>query len=76
MSILLQCRHCGDAIGSVAKSDVSETMLGIDTLSQKEHEEMIEYKEDGTMVIQSICEQCEDTLTKYPEFHELHYFIH
>ncbi len=75
MSIVFECRHCANTIGTVSQNDVTDAMLGIDTLTDKEQEEMIHYKGNGDMHIQSICEQCEETLGEHPEFHELHYFI-
>ncbi len=75
MSVVFECRHCSSIIGTVTKQDVTETMLGIHTLTEEEQNEMIHYKENGNMHIQSICEQCEETLGDHPELHALHYFI-
>lgn len=74
-SIVFKCRHCASTIGTVSQQHVTEAMLGIHTLTEEEQNEMIHYKENGNMHIQSICEQCEETLGNYPEFHALHYFI-
>lgn len=75
MSIVFECRHCTHTIGTVSRHDVTDTMLGIDTLTEQEQKEMIHYEGNGTMHVQSICEPCEEMLGNNPELHELHYFI-
>lgn len=75
MSIIMHCRHCENTIGTLPHDPTTERKLGIHTLSKDEQEEMIAYHENGNVYVQSICESCEETLKKYPEFHALPYFI-
>jgi hypothetical protein len=75
MSVVYNCRHCGHVIGEINDQIVDTTILGWNTLSDKEKKEMIEYKSNGDVHIQAICENCEETLGTHPEYHELDYFI-
>lgn len=75
MSIVYKCRHCGHIIGRLDQQVVTTSMLGWDNLSPKDKERMIQYKENGDVHIQSICENCEDSLRQHPDYYELEYFI-
>ena len=75
MSVVYTCRHCGLVIGEINEQVVDTTMLGWNKLSDEEKKEMIQYKSNGDVHIQAICENCEDTLGTHPEYHELDYFI-
>ena len=75
MSIVYKCRHCGHIIGRLDQQVVTTSMLGWDNLSPKDKERMIQYKENGDVHIQSICENCEDSLRQHPVYYELEYFI-
>lgn len=75
MSIIYKCRHCGQHVGELDQSMVETSSLGWDQLSKEEQQEMIHYKENGDVHIQTICESCEATLGAYPEYHELDFFI-
>ncbi|WLV24759.1 anti-sigma-F factor Fin family protein [Aciduricibacillus chroicocephali] len=74
--IYYKCRHCQQEIGKLEKREVDASMLGLHVLSDSEKSEMIEHAESGEMHIRSICDQCESTLKKYPQYYELDYFIH
>jgi len=50
-------------------------MLGWDKLSIKDKEKMIQYKENGDVHVQSICENCEDSLGHHPTYYELEFFL-
>ncbi|MUK88070.1 DUF2757 family protein [Ornithinibacillus sp. L9] len=75
MSIVYKCRHCGDVIGQLEQRVIDTTVLGWDKLSNEDKKEMIEYQANGDVHIQSICENCEESLGHHPEYHELDYFI-
>lgn len=75
MSIVYQCRHCGQTVGEVNQQMVDETMLGLDQLSAADKQEMIDYKENGDVRIKTICESCEAFLGANPHYHELDFFI-
>jgi hypothetical protein len=75
MSIVYSCRHCGKEIGEIKEQVVDTALLGWNKLTDEEKREMIQYKSNGDVKIQAICENCEETLGTHPEYHELDYFI-
>ena len=75
MSVVYTCRHCGHVIGEINEQVIDTTLLGWNKLSDEEKKEMIQYKSNGDVHIQAICENCEETLGAHPEYHELDYFI-
>ncbi|RLL41682.1 DUF2757 family protein [Oceanobacillus piezotolerans] len=75
MSIVYSCRHCGQQIGKLDQKVVDTSILGFNQLSVKEKEEMIHYQDNGNILVKSICESCEESLGRYPEYHELDFFI-
>jgi hypothetical protein len=75
MSVVYTCRHCGHVIGEINEQVVDASILGWNNLSDKDKKEMIQYKSNGDIHIQAICENCEETLGIHPEYHELDYFI-
>ncbi|HLR51936.1 MAG TPA: anti-sigma-F factor Fin family protein [Candidatus Avamphibacillus sp.] len=75
MSIVYKCRHCGHQIGELDQRIVDTSWLGWDQLSIEDKKEMIHYKEDGNIQIDTICESCEETLEEHPQYHELDFFI-
>jgi hypothetical protein len=75
MAIVYTCRHCGQKIGKLEEKVVDTSVLGLQHLTKEEKEEMIHYAENGDMIIQAICENCEETLSQHPHYHELDYFI-
>jgi hypothetical protein len=75
MSIIYNCRHCGQEIAKLDQKMIDTTMLGLDQLSMKEKEEMIQYKDNGDVDVQTICEDCQETLGHHPHYHELDFFI-
>src|SRR5690625_4705373 len=75
MSIVYKCRHCGHVIGTIEQQIVETSMLGWDILSPEDRQDMIHYQQNGDIHIKAICENCEDSLGRHPEYHELDYFI-
>lgn len=75
MSIVYKCRHCGHVIGKLNQEIVSTTRLGLDELSSEEKKEMIQHQNNGDVYIQTICESCEESLGRHPQYHELDFFI-
>lgn len=76
MSIIYKCRHCGHTIGSLKHRSVTTSMLGLDQLSAQDQKRMIQYKDNGDVHIQAICESCETSLVTHPDYYELEYFLH
>ncbi|MFD2761406.1 anti-sigma-F factor Fin [Lentibacillus juripiscarius] len=75
MPIIYQCRHCGHKIGQLDQQMVDASMLGLDQLSVEDRQDMVNYQENGDIQIKSICESCEESLGKNPQYHELDHFI-
>jgi len=75
MSIDYKCRHCEHVIGQLDRENITESQLGINELSTDDKKEMIQYQSNGDIHIQTICENCEDSLGKHPQYHELDYFL-
>lgn len=76
MSIIYKCRHCGHRIGSLEHQIVTTSMLGWDKLNTQDKQRMIQYKDNGDVHIQAICESCESSLDEHPNYYELEYFLH
>ncbi|MEI5909497.1 anti-sigma-F factor Fin family protein [Bacillus spongiae] len=76
MAIHYHCRHCGVKLGSIANSVISAEQLGLHKLSDKERQEMVTYQQNGDVEIQSICEDCQESLQRNPEYHGLDYLLH
>lgn len=75
MSIVYQCRHCGQVVGEVDQQMVDEAMLGLDKLSGADKQDMIDYQKNGDVQVKTICESCEASLGANPHYHELDFFI-
>ncbi|RKQ33030.1 anti-sigma-F factor Fin family protein [Oceanobacillus halophilus] len=75
MSIVYNCRHCGNEIGKLENQIIDTSMLGFDHLSMEEKKEMIQYQSNGDIHVKTICESCEETLGQHPHYHELDFFI-
>lgn len=75
MAIIYKCKHCKHVIGEIGQHIISTSMLGWDQLSVREREKMIQYKENGDVHVQTICENCEESLGQHPAYYELDYFL-
>lgn len=75
MSIHYRCRHCRTNIGHIEEINVDAVKLGLHELSSLERTEMIQYAQDGSMYINSICEDCHEALQRNPNFYENDTFI-
>ncbi|MCF3944468.1 anti-sigma-F factor Fin family protein [Oceanobacillus alkalisoli] len=75
MAIIYQCRHCTQEIGRLEEQVLDAALLGIDRLTAKEKQEMMEYQANGDIKIYAICDTCEAALQEHPHYHELDYFI-
>ncbi|WP_141434183.1 anti-sigma-F factor Fin family protein [Bacillus sp. 03113] len=76
MAIYYHCRHCGVKIGMIDSSYVEIERLGFHKLSDEERKDMISYDGSGNIYIKSICENCQESLQKNPEYYQNDYFIH
>jgi hypothetical protein len=75
MTIHYYCRHCNVQIGEIEQSHINTEQLGFQQLNNQERMDMITYKEDGNIEVKTICEDCQEALERYPEFHSLQTFI-
>ncbi|WP_371069834.1 anti-sigma-F factor Fin [Sediminibacillus sp. JSM 1682029] len=75
MSLVYQCKHCGNEVGKLNQQELDEQQLGFDTLSQDEKREMIQYQANGDVHIKTICENCQASLEQHPHYHELDHFL-
>ncbi|HZG71302.1 MAG TPA: anti-sigma-F factor Fin family protein [Chondromyces sp.] len=76
MAVHYFCRHCGTNVGSLERSDVSAEQIGLHKLTEDERREMVQYHQNGDMEIKTICEDCHESLERYPDYHQNDYLIH
>ncbi|MBG9447908.1 hypothetical protein ABE67_00615 [Cytobacillus firmus] len=76
MAIHYHCRHCGTKIGSIENSSVYSEQLGIHKLNDQERQEMISYDQSGDMHVRAICEDCQESLERNPDYHQQDFIIH
>jgi hypothetical protein len=67
LSIRYVCRCCGMKIGEFDDSQVTETKLGLDSLTPEERALIISKELGGDTVVSIICEYCRDALNQHPE---------
>lgn len=76
MSVIYHCAHCGNVLAKLTGEYYDAEKLGLTMLSEEDQHRLIKMKDNGDVMIQTICECCEETLMTYPEYHRLDYFIH
>jgi len=54
---------------------IDTSLLGFNQLSAEEKQEMIQYRDNGDILVRTICESCQETLGENPQYHELDFFI-
>ena len=75
MALHYYCRHCGVKVGSLDESAVQSEALGFHHLTNEERNDMISYRENGDLHVQTICEDCQVALERNPDDHQYHTFI-
>lgn len=75
MAIKMKCRHCGKSMGEVDEHPRIFDLLS-DQLSVEDSRHMIKEDQDGELMLQLVCETCEETLTHNPSLLENDNFIH
>lgn len=75
VAIHYTCRHCSQRIGTIDAVEVEERELGFQALTNEERLEMIEYDQNGDIIVKAICETCQEALDRNPLFHQLDSFI-
>lgn len=64
------CRHCETEVGSLPFESAQEVLTLINKLGD-EDEQFLTYKDDGTITVRCICEQCEQSLQQFPNYYTL-----
>jgi hypothetical protein len=76
MAIHYHCRHCGTNIGSIDRVSIHSESLGLDKLTVTERQDMVSYDHAGDIHVTAICEDCQETLERNPDYHQYDYLIH
>ncbi|UII56012.1 anti-sigma-F factor Fin family protein [Cytobacillus spongiae] len=76
MAIHYHCRHCGVKIGTIDNMSVYTEKLGLHKLTDEERQDMISYDSTGSLQIKAICEDCQESLQRNPDYHQYDYLIH
>ncbi|ADC49706.1 MULTISPECIES: anti-sigma-F factor Fin family protein [Alkalihalophilus] len=74
MAIHYYCRHCKTNIGQL-ESHTDARSLGFDHLTSNERQDMLSYQTNGDLYVNVVCDDCEEALTRNPDFYELDTFI-
>ncbi len=75
LTIHYHCRHCGVNVGRISEMSVHSEQLGLNTLTDEERLHMVHYQENGDIQVQTICEDCQESLERNPDYHQLDYII-
>jgi hypothetical protein len=75
VAIHYNCRHCGAHVGSLERQSLSSNQLGFESLTQEERKEMLNYDGNGDIHVKTICEDCQESLERNPDYHALHTFL-
>ena len=70
MPLRYKCRHCEREMGQLPV-DASETMNKLHLFEIGEIEEYIHLDAKGVPTVHCICEQCEDSLRRFPHYYSL-----
>ncbi len=70
MAIRYRCRHCNTEIG-VLPFDSEESIRKLHQLNEQDAKEFIRHEQNGDKTVESICEHCEDSLKKFPNYYAL-----
>ncbi|MDQ0273097.1 anti-sigma-F factor Fin family protein [Cytobacillus purgationiresistens] len=76
MAIHYYCRHCDTKLGSIEEKSVHAEHLGFHKLNDEERQDMISYNSSGDMQVKAICEDCQESLERNPDYHQQDFLIH
>lgn len=76
MAIHYFCRHCGYKVGSLSQVSLHSEQVGLHKLSDEDRMDMVSYEENGDIHIKTICEDCQESLSRNPDYHQSDYLIH
>lgn len=74
MTIRFRCRHCEAEMGVLASSS-NETIRKLHQFEIGEVDDYIETTKDGDTVVHCICEHCEDSLRRFPDYYALNKWL-
>ncbi|OEC02333.1 hypothetical protein GY31_08005 [Lysinibacillus sphaericus] len=74
MAIRYRCRHCEVEIGTLP-FDADDTIRKLHIFELGEADDYVEKNQQGETTVHCICEQCEDSLRQYPDYHALNKWI-
>lgn len=74
MSVRYRCRHCEVEIGRLP-FDADDTIRKLHIFELGEADDYVEKDQHGLTTVHCICEQCEDSLKQYPDYHALNKWI-
>lgn len=69
VAVRYACRHCEVEIGSLPFESAKETVELLRKLDEAEEERYLTFGEDGDVTVRCICEQCEQSLQKFPNYY-------
>jgi hypothetical protein len=75
MTIKYVCTHCHNEIATI-NSSVTDSQLGLTTLSEQDKHDMISYDQVGNMHIHICCDYCYEALTAHPDLMQYNSPIH
>lgn len=75
MAIRYMCRHCETEVGSIPFESAKETLNLLKKMDTVDDEQFLKYDKDGSVMVQCICEQCEQSLRSYPEYYMLNKWL-
>lgn len=75
MPIRYKCRHCDTEIGQLPLDSIDEQFLLKNDITPEEQDTYIEHGSEGNYTIQCICEECQNSLQKFPNYYALKKWI-
>jgi hypothetical protein len=67
MAIKYICRHCQSVLGIIDSAMVTESQLGLHSLTPAERRDIIAYDLSGEMTVRVTCDYCNEALSNHPE---------
>ena len=75
MAIRYTCRHCATEIGTLPFESVKDTILQLQKADEGQEEQFLTYEKDGDLTVRCICEQCEQSLQRFPDYYTLNKWL-
>ena len=67
MAVTYICKHCRSNIGTIEETTISEQRLGFNFLTDDERKDIITYNLNGDIVVELVCDYCNEALSSNPE---------